>query len=441
MCGIVGYLGAADAPQVLMSLLQRVEYRGYDSGGISTIDGGRIETRKAAGRLEFLEQELKDRPIEGIGGIGHTRWATHGFATAANAHPHHIRTVSIVHNGIIENFRQLKEDLKSDGYEFKSDTDTEAAAILCQKHLDQGASPEMAARLTIESLKGAYAMLFLFEGEDDLLFATRSGSPLVVGQDNGEIYVASDDSALIGYSRVATFLEDGDCALISRSGIAVTTQSGTTVDRVPKPLGGQAYKPDKGGFDHYMAKEIDEQSTVLKIELSNYLDQGKRVRLPIDCPDFREIHRIVLVACGTAHFAGMVAAYWFEQIARIQAHADIASEFRYRESVLDDRTLAIAVSQSGETADTLAALQHAKTSGCKNLSVLNSVNSTMARESASAMNIHAGQEIGVASSKAFSCLRRTEKTADPGRFGAAWAEPNQDHRKECGRALQCILHR
>ena len=403
MCGIVGVLGNGEATPKLLKSLGRLEYRGYDSAGIATINAGRIECRRAVGMLENLTMSIDCSPTKGAVGIGHTRWATHGGATLENAHPHRSGSVSVVHNGIIENFRELKTDLAESGYSFRSDTDTETASVLCRKFLDQGLAPIEAARVTVRSLRGSFALLFLFSGEDDLLFAARRGSPLVIGHGEGEMFVASDEIALAGLTETATHLEDGDCACIRRRSLQVTDCDGRPVHRSGVRIRVGEADSGKGSHDHYMEKEIFEQPTVLADELRQYLPEGGGTRLPADIPDFRSVDRIALVACGTANFACQVAAYWFEQLARIPAHAEIASEFRYGERVLNRRTLAIFVSQSGETADTLAALRHANENGCPNIAVLNSTTSSMSRDAASVMAIHAGVEIGVASTKAFSC--------------------------------------
>lgn len=403
MCGIVGILGTGEATPKLLKSLRRLEYRGYDSAGIATINSGRIESRRAVGVLNNLVTSVDSRPTKGAVGIGHTRWATHGRATVENAHPHRSGSVSVVHNGIIENFRELKADLAGSGYAFKSDTDTETASVLCRKFLDQGHAPVEAARMTVKSLRGSFALLFLFSDEDDLLFAARRGSPLVVGHGDGEMFVASDEIALAGLTETATHLEDGDCACISRQGLHVTDCDGRPIHRSEIRIRVGEADSGKGSHDHYMEKEILEQPAVLADELRQYLPESGGTLLPVDIPDFGEIDRIALVACGTANFACQVAAYWFEQLARIPAHAEIASEFRYGQRVLNERTLAIFVSQSGETADTLAALRHANENGCPNIAVLNSATSSMSRDAGSVMAIHAGVEIGVASTKAFSC--------------------------------------
>ena len=403
MCGIVGVLGNREATPRLLESLRRLEYRGYDSAGITTLNSGGFECRRAVGKLKNLIASVCEHPAEGTIGIGHTRWATHGAATIDNAHPHQSGPVSVVHNGIIENFRELKPDLVQHGYVFKSETDTEIASVQCHRFLDQGLNPEEAARMTVKSLQGAFALLFLFRGESNLLIAARRGSPLVVGHGNGEMFVASDELALAGLTETATHLENGDCACIDRHGLRITDCDGNEVHR--RSVGVKVGMADsgKGAHDHFMAKEIYEQPSVLARALHHHLPEQGSIQLPVDFPDFREIDRITLIACGTANFACTIAAYWFEKIARIPAHAEIASEFRYRESVLNERTLVVFVSQSGETADTLAALRHAIQYGCPNIAILNNSMSSMAREASAVMQIHAGVEIGVASTKAFTC--------------------------------------
>ena len=403
MCGIVGILGSRPAAPVLLESLGWLEYRGYDSAGITTLQGDRFERRRAVGKLRNLSELIERQSLRGTAGIGHTRWATHGAATVENAHPHQSESVSIVHNGIIENFRDLRSDLIRQGYRFKSETDTETALALCQRFIDENVPPVEAARSTLKLLEGNFALLFLFRDEDDLLVAARRGSPLVIGHGDGEMFVASDEIALSGLTDSVTYLEDGDCASINRHGLQIADRQGHPVQRDQGIIRTCSTTPSKDGHPHYMIKEILEQPAVLEYELDQYLPGAGKLRLPVGCPDFCEVDRIVLVACGTAKFACETAAYWFERLARIPAHAEIASEFRYRNSVLDSRTLAILVSQSGETADTLAALRHARDSGCPNIAILNVASSSMSREADSVMPIHAGVEIGVASTKAFNC--------------------------------------
>ena len=403
MCGIAGFLGSTEATPVLLGALRRLEYRGYDSCGITTLNAGRFETRRTVGKFDLLAAAIDEQPVIGTVGIGHNRWATHGEPTLANAHPHQTSAVSVVHNGIIENYRELRSELSERGYPCTTETDTETASKLCHRFLDEGHTPEESARLTVNALRGAFALVFLFQSEENLLFAARRGSPLVIGHGNGEMFIASDVVALVGLTDTATHLEDGDCAVVSRQGVKVTDFEGRTIDRPAVKIGITEDDADKCGHPHFMAKEIFEQPAVLAKQLSEYLDQNGRIRLPDGMPKFTEIDKIALIACGTANFACQVGAYWFEQLAGIPARAEIASEFRYRDSVLDDRTLAILVSQSGETADTLAALRHVKTAGCPNVAVLNSTTSTMAREASAVLPIHAGLEVGVASTKAFTC--------------------------------------
>ncbi len=410
MCGIVGVIGNHQAAPILVDGLRRLEYRGYDSAGIATVDAGnaaRLERRRSLGKLVNLADLLVHEPLTGTSGIGHTRWATHGAATTLNAHPHARGRVAVVHNGIIENYRQLQAELAEHQIVPETQTDTETVAMLCNWLLDQGHPPEAAARATIEKLEGAYALAFLFEGEADLLIAARKGSPLAVGWGEGEMYLGSDALALAAMTSDVSYLEEGDIAVLTRAGATFYDAEGAQVTRARKTVEIDAYNVDKGGFKHFMAKEIAEQPRVLAAATDYYLggrEVGDRAgRALLESIDFRDVDRLVMVACGTAALACHTAKYWFEQIARLPVEVDIASEYRYREPPLSDRTLALFVSQSGETADTLAALRYCRAAGTKILSVVNVATSSIARESDVALPILAGTEIGVASTKAFTC--------------------------------------
>ncbi|PPB81833.1 glucosamine--fructose-6-phosphate aminotransferase (isomerizing) [Albidovulum inexpectatum] len=401
MCGIVGVLGNHEAAPILVEALKRLEYRGYDSAGIATVNNGRLDRRRAVGKLVNLSDLLVHEPLPGKVGIGHTRWATHGAATLGNAHPHVSGPVAVVHNGIIENFRELREELATNGLRCETDTDTEIVALLARHYMDQGLPPREAARRTIHRLRGAFALLFLFEGEDDLLIAARQGSPLAIGHGQGEMFVGSDAIALAPLTDRITYLEEGDHAFITRSGVEIFDAQDQPVTREPVKVSIDAARIEKGGYKHFMAKEIAEQPVVLADALRHYVP-GERLNLP-ETLDFSSLDRLTLVACGTAFYACQIAKYWFETLAALPCEVDIASEFRYREPPLPQRSFAIFVSQSGETADTLAALRYCRGRVARVISVVNVETSTMARESDLALPIMAGPEVGVASTKAFTC--------------------------------------
>ena len=405
MCGIVGILGREAVASQIVDALKRLEYRGYDSAGVATLEGGRLTRRRAEGKLKNLEKRLDDGPLAGTIGIGHTRWATHGRPNENNAHPHATERVAVVHNGIIENFRELREELEAKGAKFKTETDTEVIAHLVAAELKQGRSPADAVAATLPRLRGAFALAFLFEGEEDLLVGARNGPPLAVGYGDGEMYLGSDAVALAPFTDTITYLEDGDWAVVRRGGAEVHDSSGEVVKRAVLKSMASALLVDKGNHRHFMAKEIHEQPEVVGHTLANYLDMAAaRVQLPMQLPfDFRALNRVSIAACGTAYYAGLVAKYWFERFARLPIDVDIASEFRYREAPLRKGDLAIFVSQSGETADTLASLRYAKAHGQHVLSVINAPTSTIARESDIVLPTLAGPEIGVASTKAFTC--------------------------------------
>ena len=402
MCGIVGVLGDHEVAPILVEALKRLEYRGYDSAGIATVHGGHLDRRRAVGKLVNLSDLLVHEPLRGKSGIGHTRWATHGAPTVANAHPHQAGRVAVVHNGIIENYRELREDLAAKGIGFTTDTDTETIALLCEHLLDTGLAPRAAARETLRRLDGAFALAFLFDGEEDLIVAARKGSPLAVGFGDGEMFVGSDAIALAPMTDRVAYLDEGDYAFVTRDGAQIFDEEDRPANREIRKISAQATQIDKGGHKHFMAKEVFEQPVVLAECLAHY-SKGDQVAIPEGRVDFSQTDRLILVACGTAHYACLVAKYWFEQLAGLPCDVDIASEFRYREPPVSDRATALFVSQSGETADTLAALRYCAGKADRILSVVNVPESSIARESDLALPILAGVEVGVASTKAFVC--------------------------------------
>ncbi|GAA6182376.1 glutamine--fructose-6-phosphate transaminase (isomerizing) [Shimia sp. NS0008-38b] len=404
MCGIVGVLGSHEAAPLLVETLKRLEYRGYDSAGIATVNDGVLDRRRAVGKLVNLSDLLVHEPLRGKSGIGHTRWATHGAPTVSNAHPHQAGPVAVVHNGIIENFRDLREELSNDGFSFVTETDTETVALLTQKYIQSGMHPIEAALKTLSRLDGAFALAFLFEGEDDLIVAARKGSPLAIGHGDGEMYVGSDAIALAPLTNEVTYLDEGDSAVLTRTSLQIFDAEGAEVTREAKTINIDQTLVDKGNHKHFMAKEIGEQPLVLGNAIDHYLSQdGNTVSLPDTNLDFTQINRLTMVACGTAYYACLTAKYWFEQIAGLPVEVDVASEFRYREPPVTEGTVALFVSQSGETADTLAALRYCAGKAQSIVSVVNVPESSIARESDLALPILAGVEIGVASTKAFTC--------------------------------------
>src|SRR5215469_803367 len=405
MCGIVGILGREPVAEHLVDALKRLEYRGYDSAGVATLEDGRLTRRRAEGKLRNLETKLRSEPLKGTLGIGHTRWATHGKPNESNAHPHATDHLALVHNGIIENFRELREELEKKGAKFGSDTDTEVIAHLVSDEMKNGRSPVAAVEAALPRLRGAFALAFLFEGEENLLIGARKGSPLAVGYGEGEMYLGSDAIALAPFTDTIAYLEDGDAAVLTRAGAEIRDASGAKVERTVVKSAASAFLVDKGNHRHFMAKEIHEQPEVVGHTLAHYLDMAKeRVALPTALPfDFGALERVSIAACGTAFYAGLIAKYWFERLARLPVEIDVASEFRYREVPLQPGGLAIFVSQSGETADTLASLRYAKAQKQHVLAVVNVPTSTIARESDVVMPTLAGPEIGVASTKAFIC--------------------------------------
>ena len=406
MCGIVGILSSEPAASQVIEALKRLEYRGYDSSGVATLDrSGHIERLRAEGKLRNLAGKLSATPLSGHTAIGHTRWATHGKPTEDNAHPHATDRVAVVHNGIIENFRELRAELEAEGVTFRSETDTEAVLHLVDRALVRLGSPERAIAEVLPRLRGAFALGFLFAGHDDLLIAARQGAPLAIGHGEGEMYLGSDALALAPFTDTVTYLEEGDWVVLKRSGAVFHDVGNSIVDRPRQKSGAGAFTIDKGNYRHFMMKEIHDQPEVVGRTLSHCLDMGAgRIRLPVTLPfDWKALNRITITACGTASYAGMVAKYWFEQIARLPVDVDIASEFRYREAPLEAGGLAVFISQSGETADTLAGLRYAKSQGQHILSVVNVTTSSIARESDVVVPTLAGPEIGVASTKAFTC--------------------------------------
>ena len=404
MCGIVGIIGEKGVASDIVDALRRLEYRGYDSAGIATVENGHLERRRAEGKLRNLESRLLSEPLRGRTGIGHTRWATHGGPTERNAHPHMNGRVSVVHNGIIENFRELKAALEPKGYVFETDTDTEAIVHVISEELDQGATLKQSVKNTLSRLHGAFALAIIFAGHDDLMFAARQGSPLAIGHGSGEMYLGSDAIALAPFTDAITYLEDGDWAVLRRDGLEVYDRAGARVERPLVKSAASALLVDKGNHRHFMAKEIHEQPEVISDTLANYIDMTMgTVNFPDLGIDLAKVPRVTLSACGTAYYAGLVAKYWIERYARVPVEIDIASEMRYREPPLDAGGLSVFVSQSGETADTLATLRHAKAEGEHIASIVNVRTSTIARESDAALPTLAGPEIGVASTKAFTC--------------------------------------
>ncbi|MEL7256892.1 MAG: glutamine--fructose-6-phosphate transaminase (isomerizing) [Pseudomonadota bacterium] len=404
MCGIIGVLGHHEVAPILVEALKRLEYRGYDSAGIATINQDRLERRRAVGKLVNLSDLLVHDPLPGKAGIGHTRWATHGAPNVANAHPHKSGPVAVVHNGIIENYLELRAELAEKGIANETDTDTETVALLVNAYMQDGDDAITAARKTIARLEGAYALCFLFDGQDDLIVAARKGSPLAIGYGDGEMYVGSDAIALAPLTDRIAYLAEGDIAVVTRESVEITDENGNLANREIRTVQLDNARVDKAGHKHFMAKEIAEQPGVIGDALRHYLNEdGATLNLPQAGLDFSAYDRLTMVACGTAYYACLTAKYWFEQLAGMPVEVDIASEFRYREPPVSDRTAALFVSQSGETADTLAALRYCEGKAKKILSVVNVPESSIARESDVALPIFAGTEIGVASTKAFTC--------------------------------------
>ncbi|NOU08188.1 MAG: glutamine--fructose-6-phosphate transaminase (isomerizing) [Hyphomicrobiaceae bacterium] len=403
MCGIVGILGSKPVAIDLVDALRRLEYRGYDSAGIATVEKGKLDRRRAEGKLRNLETRLHEEPLKGHVGIGHTRWATHGRPTELNAHPHMSDRVSVVHNGIIENFRDLKQDLQAKGHKFTSDTDTEAVVHLITDGLQRGLKPIEATKEALSRLHGAFALAIIFAGEDDLMIGARQGSPLAIGHGKGEMYLGSDAIALAPFTDTITYLDEGDWCVLSRDTSVIFDKGNRRVDRPTIKSVASSLLVDKGNYRHFMAKEIHEQPEVISHTLGNYIDMAAGiVKMPALGIDLSEVNRVTISACGTAYYAGVVGKYWIEKYARLPVEIDIASEFRYREVPLQPGGLSVFVSQSGETADTLEALRYCKRNGQTIASIVNVRTSTIARESNTILPTLAGPEIGVASTKAFT---------------------------------------
>ena len=404
MCGIVGILGNGAAAPRLVEALKRLEYRGYDSAGVATLERGELKRVRAEGKLRNLETRLADHPLHGAIGIGHTRWATHGRPTENNAHPHASDRLAVVHNGIIENFRTLREELAAKGYRFATETDSEIAAFLVTDELAAGKSPADAVYASLRRMRGAFALVYLFEGEDNLLIGARQGAPLAVGQGDGEMFLGSDALALAPFTDRVAYLEEGDWAIVTREGAEFRDADNNVVQRrfVKTPAGGLL--AEKGNYRHFMAKEIHEQPEVIGHTVAHYVDMGAQKLKPFDWPvDPKSLNRVSIVACGTAHVAGLVGKYWIERFARLPVEVDVASEYRYREPPVDKGGLTIFVSQSGETADTLASLRYVKDNGARSVAVVNVATSSIARLADAVAPTLAGPEIGVASTKAFTC--------------------------------------
>jgi len=405
MCGIIAILGREPVALGLVEALKRLEYRGYDSAGVATLEQGLLTRRRAEGKLKNLEKRLAGEPLNGVSGIGHTRWATHGRPNEINAHPHATDRVAVVHNGIIENFAELRRELEGRGARFTTETDTEVIAHLVTDEMSKGADPVAAVTAALPRLRGAFALAFLFAGEDDLVIGARRGSPLAVGYGDGEMYLGSDAIALAPFTSSIAYLEDGDCVIVRRGGASIRDAAGQAVTRPTVRSSASAFLLDKGNHRHFMAKEIHEQPEVVGHTLAHYINFAKgRIELPDPLPfDFRAIDRISISACGTAYYAGLIGKYWFERFARLPVEIDVASEFRYREAPFAPGNLALFVSQSGETADTLATLRYAREHKQHIVSIVNVATSTIARDSDVVMPTLAGPEIGVASTKAFTC--------------------------------------
>jgi glucosamine--fructose-6-phosphate aminotransferase (isomerizing) len=404
MCGIIGILGADDVADRLVDGLKRLEYRGYDSAGVATVHEGRLDRRRAEGKLVNLARKLAAEPLPGTAGIAHTRWATHGAPTEDNAHPHIVGDVVLVHNGIIENFKPLRDELIAEGRSFSSQTDTEVVGHLVAREVERGASPEEAVRAVLPRLHGAFALAIMFRSEPDLIIGARLGAPLVVGYGEGENYLGSDALALAPLTQRIAYLDEGDWAVVRRESIRIFDKDNNPVERPVTLSGLTGALIDKGNHRHFMQKEIYEQPVVVAQTLSSYLRTLEaQVALPdMDC-DLGQIERVAIVACGTASYVGAIGKYWIEQLARVPVEVDVASEFRYRQPVLGPNTLGLVISQSGETADTLAALRHMKDVGITTAGIINVPTSSMAREVDLLLPTHAGPEIGVASTKAFTC--------------------------------------
>jgi glucosamine--fructose-6-phosphate aminotransferase (isomerizing) len=404
MCGIVGIVGKIDVAQRLFDGLKRLEYRGYDSAGICTINDGKLDRRRAEGKLDNLARELAAHPLHGSTGIAHTRWATHGAPTVGNAHPHIVGPIALVHNGIIENFKPLRDELIAEGRKFESETDTEVVGHLVAREVEAGASPEDAVAAVLPRLTGAFALAILFRDHPGLIIGARMGAPLTVGYGDGENYLGSDALAVAPWTQRIAYLDEGDWAVVRRESIEIFDRDNRRVDREIVESGASSAPVEKGNYAHYMQKEIFEQPIVVAQTLQTYVRPFEgEVALPVSAADLASIERVVIVACGTSSYVAMIGKYWIERFAGIRVEVDVASEFRYRDPVLLPNTLGIVISQSGETADTLAALRHMKERGVRTAGIINVPTSSMAREVDLLLPTHAGPEIGVASTKAFTC--------------------------------------
>lgn len=435
MCGIVGIVGNSPVAPLIVDALKRLEYRGYDSAGVATIEHGRLDRRRAEGKLVNLERRLKDEPLDGMIGIGHTRWATHGVPNESNAHPHFSDGVAIVHNGIIENFAELRDELMRDGYSFASQTDTEVVAHLVARELARGLKPVEAAHKALKRLEGAFALAIMFKGDEDLIVGARNGPPLAVGHGDGQMFLGSDAIALAPFTNSITYLEDGDWAVVRRNEVDIFDMGGNKVDRKRQQSLSTSFMVDKGNRRHFMEKEIHEQPEVISHTLAHYVDFVGCASKPLALPfDFAKIDRLAISACGTAYLAGLISKYWFERYARLPVDIDVASEFRYREMPLSKNDAAFFISQSGETADTLASLRYCRKAGMKIGAVVNVRESTMARESDVILPTLAGPEIGVASTKAFTCQLSVLASLAV-RAGVARGTISHDHEKTLIREL------
>jgi glucosamine--fructose-6-phosphate aminotransferase (isomerizing) len=404
MCGIVGILGNKAVAGDLVDALRRLEYRGYDSAGVATVEDGHLDRRRAEGKLKNLEVRLSNHPLQGRTGLGHTRWATHGKPVERNAHPHMNERVAVVHNGIIENFQELRDELSAKGHVFQTETDTETVLHLVSDYLDQGRTPVAAAKAALQRLQGAFALAVIFAGEENLMIGARQGPPLAIGHGEGQMYLGSDAIALAPFTDTITYLEDGDCAVLTRETAEIFGFDGRKVERPAIKSVASSLLVDKGNFRHFMAKEIHEQPEVISHTLGSFIDFAEgRVHLPDLGMDLAEVTKVTISACGTAYYAGIVGKYWLERYARIPVEIDVASEFRYREPPLLKGGLSLFITQSGETADTLATLRYCKAQGQRIASIVNVRTSTIARESDVVLPTLAGPEIGVASTKAFTC--------------------------------------
>ncbi len=443
MCGIVGIAGTKDVAPVILEALKRLEYRGYDSAGIATLVDGKIERRRSPGKLSKLDEVLHKKPLAGHTGIGHTRWATHGAPTESNAHPHATSRVAIVHNGIIENFRELREELIKKGHKFESETDSEVCAHLVTDYLDQGLSPADAAKESVRRLTGAYSLAMIFKGEERLLIGARKGSPLAVGYGEHEAYLGSDAFALAPFTNRVAYLEDGDVVVVKGPDVTIFDGDGRLANREIRITTASAALVDKAGHRHFMAKEIHEQPEVIAHTLAHYIDAtGPSVRFEQKglAEAFAKAPRLTISACGTAFYAGLVGKYWFEKLARLHVEADVASELRYRDPVYPKDGLALFVSQSGETADTLAALRDAKAHGQTTLAIVNVTESSIAREADIVLPTFAGPEIGVASTKAFTCQLTALAALAIAAGRARKVLPADDEKRLCSALLETPRH-